>query len=106
MPFDLTNIRKMIEGEDAQHSEIYAAKVTLTADISIMLSETPEGKTYYSTSIYFPPDKDLDPNDDSEHEAVASLGWLEREDDEITSLDEVIRLLGIAPDAEIWESDQ
>jgi hypothetical protein len=105
MPFDLASIRKMIEGEDAENTEIYASKVTLTVDISIMTMETQDGKPYYSTSIYFPPDEDPDA-DESDHEAVAGLVWLEHESEEITSLDETIRLLGISPDAQVWESEQ
>jgi len=101
----LTQARKLIEGDDASNMEIMTYKVKLTCDVSIMAMETPEGKSHYSILLYFPPDKDPD-GEESDHEACADLKYIADEDDEITSLDEALRLLGISPDAQIWISEQ
>lgn len=107
MAFDLTEARKMIEGDDAPNMEIMTYKVTLTCDVSIMAMETPKGKPHYSITLYFPPDQDPD-SEESDHEACASLTYTEgeEEENEITSLDEALRLLGIPPETQIWTSEQ
>lgn len=105
MPSDLATVRKEVEGDDANNMEIIAYKVTLTVDVSIMAMETPEGKPYWSVDIGFPPTVNDGDNEDG-YEAVASLAYNADENTEITSLDEAIRLLGISPDAQVWESEQ
>ena len=104
-PFDLTKAKELIEGDDAPNMEITTYKVKLTLDVSIMAMETKEGKPIYSVLLYFPPDQDPD-GEESDHEACADLRYLSDEDDEITSLDEALRLLGIPPDAQVWISEQ
>ncbi len=106
MTFDLAQARKFIEGDDASNSEIMTYKVKLTCDVSIMAMETPEGKPHYSILLYFPPERDPD-GEESDHEACADLKYTnDKEGEEVTSLDEALRLLGIPSDAQIWVSEQ
>jgi hypothetical protein len=105
MTFDLAQVRKMIEGDDAPNREIMTYKAKLTCDVSIMVMETPEGKSHYSILLYFPPDQNPD-GEESDHEACADLKYIADKDDGIISLDEALRLLGIPPDAQVWISEQ
>ena len=101
LPFE--QARGLIEGENAPNSEIMAYRMKLTCDVSIMAQETKDGKPFYSILLYFPPENHQ--SEESTCEAYAELVY--REDGEkITSLDEAIRLLGIASDAPMWESEQ
>lgn len=109
---DFLTIRKEVEPleSDENNTEIFAAKVTLTCDISIMKCRPIDGSPpFWGVNLEFPPLKDHhDDSIEEDYEAIASLTYDVYGDNNrpITSLDEVLRLLGISPAAKIWESEQ
>lgn len=101
---ELLNIEQgklLVEGDDAANTEVFAKKVQLTCDISVMAYQDDNGRQYYSAHLCF-----AFMEDEGDYEAIASLEYNHAEGHKVTSLDEIVRLLGISPDASIWVSEQ
>ena|SRR5579859_1500856 len=98
--------KKMIVWEEAENEEIIYYKASVTCDLSIWTRINKAGGECFEVRLCFPHESHPDFDHENSYGAIAFLVQGHDGESALTSLEQVIKLLGIPPDARVWESEQ